>query len=197
MLEHPAPLATNVPLGAATPMTCFHSSQCSVCGGSAQKPYKERAPICAKCSRRRWRLKNADRIRAYFRERRRAKRDEINAHARSWRAANKDRTRISRLLDAAKLRAKIAGVPFSLETIALTESCPICARVFTPITGKQGGSVPSSPSIDRIIPALGYTAENTWLICRGCNATKSNATPEFMRRILAEVESRNLERKAS
>lgn len=52
--------------------------------------------------------------------------------------------------------------------------CECCRQPFdfTPLDGRT----PSSASIDRFDPALGYTKSNSKLICYGCNALKRDAT---------------------
>lgn len=73
--------------------------------------------------------------------------------------------------------------------LALPQVCPICAVPLVPATGKRTAR---SPSIDRLIPTLGYTSANTWIICSHCNVLKNGATPDLMRRVLAEIEQRGL-----
>ena len=40
---------------------------------------------------------------------------------------------------------------------------------------------PLSATLDRVIPAVGYTPENTVLACHRCNAEKGEHTPESLR----------------
>ena len=40
-----------------------------------------------------------------------------------------------------------------------------------------------SPSLDRILPSLGYSANNIVVVCYRCNQIKSDATPEELTRI--------------
>lgn len=79
----------------------------------------------------------------------------------------------------AKKRAKSSGIPFSLEIedIVIPETCPVFGF---PLVKNLGGNGPSnlSPSLDRIIPELGYVKGNVQVISYLANKMKSNATQE-------------------
>ena len=79
----------------------------------------------------------------------------------------------------AKKRAKASGIPFSLEIedIVIPETCPVFGF---PLVKNLGGKGPSSlsPSLDRIIPELGYVKGNIQVISYLANKMKSNATQE-------------------
>lgn len=208
-----APNQTTALRGAASRMAVTYPTfACSSCRVSTTRRAQIEPPLCERCYRREWGQKNKDKrakhrrdylnrlggeeVRARARFRRASMSDEINAYARAWKAKNKDRVRARRLVEAAKLRAKKHGLPFSLRTLeALPDNCALCGMQFSMVVSMHGGATHSAPSIDKLIPSLGYTEENTWIICRGCNATKSNATPDFMRRVLAEIDARGLERR--
>lgn len=77
--------------------------------------------------------------------------------------------RISSAKSKAKIRAEKKGVPFNLTTEYLEElykaqggRCIISGKEFQLIKGKS----PNGPSLDRIIPELGYVAGNVrWVTC--------------------------------
>jgi hypothetical protein len=81
-------------------------------------------------------------------------------------------------LAAAKRRAAELDLPFCLveEDIATPEVCPICGVALVMRVGKGGGK--ASPSMDRIVPSLGYMKDNIVIICRGCNTKKQDSTAE-------------------
>ena len=84
---------------------------------------------------------------------------------------------LQRLFDAAKRRAKEAGLEFSIKRsdIFIPVLCPLlCIPVFVG-DGKQG---PNSPSIDRIDNSKGYVPGNVWIISQKANRIKSDATVE-------------------
>lgn len=83
-----------------------------------------------------------------------------------------------RLLTQAKHRAKKRGLPFNieLEDIPIPAYCPVLG---IPIhTSGRRGNCANSPSIDRIIPSLGYVKGNVLVVSVQANRIKTNATPE-------------------
>ena len=41
-----------------------------------------------------------------------------------------------------------------------------------------GSATDNSPSLDRVIPSLGYVPENVIVVCNACNRRKNDATPK-------------------
>jgi hypothetical protein len=76
------------------------------------------------------------------------------------------------LLVRARARAKQLGVPFKLRRadVHLPERCPVFSMVMT----VGGGD--AAPSLDRIIPELGYVPGNVVVISQRANRIKNNAT---------------------
>lgn len=77
----------------------------------------------------------------------------------------------------AKERAKKDSIPFNLEVsdIIIPQSCPIFNMPLVRHEGTSGGKI-YSPSLDRIIPELGYVKGNVRVISHLANMMKSNAT---------------------
>ena len=88
-----------------------------------------------------------------------------------WLAENPER----RLFYASKKRAKDLEINFDLELkdIKIPRKCPILK---IPIFPDRSKSKINSPSIDRIIPELGYTKGNIQIISWRANWLKNNAT---------------------
>lgn len=93
-----------------------------------------------------------------------------------------DRKKAQRKLDprrdilyAAKGRAKKLGIPFCLtvEDIYIPKACPILG---IPLEVGSGTFLDGSPSIDRIVPHLGYVKSNVTVISRRANSIKTDAT---------------------
>lgn len=80
------------------------------------------------------------------------------------------------MLSSAKCRAKANGLPFNLtiEDISIPEVCPVLGLPL--LSGPQVRD--ASPTLDRIIPQLGYTSGNVIVISMLANRIKSNATPD-------------------
>jgi hypothetical protein len=106
---------------------------------------------------------------------------------RRWRAANRERSRElnrqsdarnpeSYLLARARHRAKTDGLPFDLHLadIVIPETCPILGVPLARQAGSCAG--PNSPSLDRIIPALGYVKGNVQVISHKANSLKRDGT---------------------
>ena len=80
---------------------------------------------------------------------------------------------------ASKDRAKKKGLPFNLTLDHLNEIWPDgnkCPVFGVPFVRGRGGPIPTSPTIDRIEPAKGYTIGNIEVISRRANLIKSDAT---------------------
>ena len=82
------------------------------------------------------------------------------------------------LLQKAKARAKEKGLPFDLiETdIVIPKVCPIFG--FRLERGVTKTICPTSPTLDRINNAKGYTKNNVWVISWRANDLKGNSTLE-------------------
>lgn len=111
--------------------------------------------------------------------------DRVRAHLKHSRATNP----IRHMLWSAKAMAKKNGLPFSLKASDLTmpECCPALGIAFG--VGSRDNS-DSSPSIDRIIPSLGYVPGNVCVISRRANRIKTDATLEEIRAVVRYLETR-------
>jgi hypothetical protein len=83
------------------------------------------------------------------------------------------------MLRDAKMRAKRDRVPFALtpEDLIIPEFCPVLGIRLERSTGTGRGATDNSPSLDKIIPALGYVRGNAVVISNLANRLKSSATP--------------------
>jgi hypothetical protein len=93
-----------------------------------------------------------------------------------------------RILSRVKCRAKKFGLPFDLgeEDIVIPEFCPVLGLTLQRSTGR-GNWKDSSPSLDRIVPKLGYVKGNVRIISARANLLKSNATIEELEKVLADL----------
>lgn len=82
------------------------------------------------------------------------------------------------LWSAAHQRAIKKSLPFNIEVadIIIPTHCPILGMEMANHIG-EGSAQNNSPSIDRIIPELGYTKGNIQIISHKANVMKANATP--------------------
>ncbi|WP_457898002.1 hypothetical protein [Rhizobium sp. LEGMi166a] len=135
------------------------------------------------------------------------RRERKNAQLKEWRAANKEKVQgynadwtakrkiedpRLQLLRNARYRAAQKGLPCTivLEDIVIPKFCP----VFPWLELKRGPTrrpYDFSPSLDRIIPSLGYVPGNVQVISNRANRFKSDATVEEVRLLLAHMEQTN------
>lgn len=94
-----------------------------------------------------------------------------------------------KMLRSARERAKAAGLPFNitLDDIIIPKVCPVLGIEITPGIG-TGRARPGSPSLDRIIPELGYVRGNVIVTSHRANTLKNNATVREMRRVASFYE---------
>lgn len=90
------------------------------------------------------------------------------------------------LYRAAQTRAKKQNVPFSItvDDIVIPELCPVLGIPLYPSTSQ---ATDNSPSLDKIIPELGYVPHNVAVISQRANRLKSNATRKELEKILDYV----------
>lgn len=114
--------------------------------------------------------------------------DCANSRARMWASKNmgrivqKKRERRKRdlqgcLLESAQNRANINNIPLSIvkEDIIIPERCPVLGILLRRNTGKAAAD---SPTVDRLIPELGYVKGNIQVISYKANKMKNNASVE-------------------
>jgi hypothetical protein len=87
-------------------------------------------------------------------------------------------------------RAKRKGVPFRLAAKDILVCLPPnlrCPVLDIPLVFGHAACLPDSPSIDRIIPELGYVPGNIRVISMRANSLKSNATADELQRVLDDL----------
>lgn len=87
------------------------------------------------------------------------------------------------------IRAQKTGVPFALKAfdVIIPDRCPVLG---IPLILTRGKVTPNSPSIDRLIPELGYVPSNIRVISWRANKIKSDeSNPEVFERIAAYIRS--------
>lgn len=97
------------------------------------------------------------------------------------------------MLQKARARAKKANVPFNLtvEDIVIPESCPVLGiPILVASNGKHHSD--NSPSLDKIIPELGYVRGNVEVISWRANTLKRDATLAELTAITKWLDSKTL-----
>lgn len=181
--------------GTAKPETEYSKQQtgrdgfradCKVCDHARTARWHAANPERAKESARRWHLANRERVKEKNRQWRAANHERHVENARRWGRANTER----RVLSGAKSRAKKLGIPFALTLadVAVPERCPVLGIKLSRKVGKGHGS-DSSPSVDRVIPALGYTPGNVRVISFRANTLKRDGALEELEAVVDYIKA--------
>lgn len=137
---------------------------------------------------RRYRRRHAERLRPKWRVEAKTYRESVandpnyrekrRIYTKAYRAENRER----RMLSDAKARASKGGFPCTIELhdIFIPDSCPLLNVPFQ----RKG---PYAPSLDKLIPALGYVPGNVLVVSYRANAIKHNATLEELQKLTANL----------
>jgi len=98
---------------------------------------------------------------------------KTSPHQRLRRRNWKGRNLYCDMLNKAKFRAKQKNLPFSLtkEDIVIPEKCPVLG---IPLRREGGMPTDNSPSLDKVVPKLGYVKSNTIIMSHRANRLKSD-----------------------
>ena len=125
------------------------------------------------------------------------------AHIRQYRIENTEKIRVCKALFRTKYpvwcrasstltnirnRSKKYSIPLDITKQNLidmqneSDTCPCCFEPFD--FNLNGPNDPHSPSVDRIIPELGYVKSNVKMICLGCNRQKNDSSIEQLEQVI-------------
>lgn len=132
--------------------------------------------MCLADRGRKWAAENAGRMKELQQAWHHKHRDEHKARLRKDREDNPALF----MWYSAKSRAREKNLPFNIEIsdVVIPPNCPIFGTPLVIGTGSGPGSNPNSPSLDRVIPSLGYVKGNIVVMSMRANAIKQNATAE-------------------
>jgi hypothetical protein len=88
---------------------------------------------------------------------------------------------------AAKHRAKARNIPFSITVEDIPPVPARCPVLDIPLSMKHKRAHANSPSLDRIVPELGYVPGNVRWLSNRANHLKSNATLDEHRRVYEDA----------
>ena len=120
------------------------------------------------------------------------------ASVKKWRSENQDRCAehyatqrrdiAKGLYRGAKYRAKVRNIQFeiSVEDVVVPTHCPVLGVALKYGTGHL---CPESPTLDRIIPSLGYVKGNIAVISMRANMIKNDASVEDLEKVLSWLRS--------
>lgn len=110
-------------------------------------------------------------------------REKVNIQKRNHRRKNP----VTDLLCGVRQRCKRDGIPYNItrEDIVVPDYCPALG---IPLKTGDGHASHNSPSIDRLIPELGYVKGNVHVISHKANTMKSDATLDELRNLVKFLE---------
>lgn len=137
---------------------------------------------------REWREKNKDKLKEYEKSPQRKHKNKL------WREKKREEDRYRFVWYAAKRRAKLNNIPFTITKQDIINICPKDNKCpILGITLQFGNKISqdNSPSLDRIIPSLGYVQGNILLISYRANRIKNDSTLDELEKICSFI--KNLE----
>lgn len=161
-------------------------TSCTECGGPLRADSTAgictRNPECRRAGARLWKRENPEWVAAfaaggYWADRRRS------GYGRRYEALNNART-----------RAKRKGVPCTItidDVPPIPDTCPVLG---IPLRINNTAAQGDSPSLDRIVPELGYVPGNVMWISNRANSIKNDATPTELRAVADFYENLHLRR---
>jgi hypothetical protein len=154
------------------------NSRCKDCDKKAVSRWREENPDKAKASTDRWNTENYDLLRSRQKAYYQKNSVQIMDQMKQFLKDNPEHG----LLKLARQRCKKSGVPCTItkEDIVIPEFCPIFGvrLEFSDMTNRD-----NSPSLDRIIPELGYIPGNVAVISYRANRIKNEGSSDEHRRI--------------
>jgi hypothetical protein len=99
----------------------------------------------------------------------------------------KHRTHEYTLLNSARARARAGGFPCTIEEadICIPAVCPVLG---IPLVRGVGASTETSPTLDKLIPTLGYVPGNVRVISLRANRLKNDATLDELKALVRYLE---------
>ena len=148
---------------------------CKLCGSPVN-----RAPQAQYCPEHCWKeAKKNPKRQAKDRKRQAEKCEALREEGGGVLLTNVKRT----MLNSARSRAKKKGIPFnlSIDDIDLPDTCPVLGIPL--VLGGGFGQRDSSPSLDRVVPAMGYVKGNVIVTSFRANRIKNDATCAELRQV--------------
>lgn len=118
----------------------------------------------------------------YYSRRRKEDTEYSRQMQQRWRDKNPKRYMWTR----ARIRARTEDIPFSIteDDFDIPEYCPVFPNLKLEFSCGRGSRPDNIPTLDKIVPALGYVPGNVAVISMRANRLKSDATPEELQAIL-------------
>lgn len=160
------------------------------------KAQSEAGRESARLRQKRFREKDPDQTREYYREYYAANIEKRREASRKWWRAERQRDPTGfwalRVYHAARTRAKKTGLPFDLDRDHIFSLCVThCPALGLELTYNATGTPPNCASLDRIRPELGYVRGNVVVVSYLANTIKQNATAAEVAAVARWMETLN------
>jgi hypothetical protein len=136
--------------------------------------------VCKKCTNTSERdRRNADPFRKDRAKAKYSAADPIRQRARILRQGMINRSRKFHI----PFEREVFTIDFMVSMINATPNCLCCDKILDFGRKKLQKAYHDSPSMDRLIPELGYISSNTFLICYRCNWVKNNSSAQELLKV--------------
>lgn len=105
---------------------------------------------------------------------------------RAWKKRNHRTDPRTSMIEMAKHRARRDGVPFEITKFDI-EIPPVCPILGVELKVNDGTRGDDSPTLDRVIPKLGYVPGNIAVISHRANQIKNNATADELMSVIEYI----------
>jgi hypothetical protein len=92
------------------------------------------------------------------------------------------------MLSTRRRDAQKFGIPFQITLQDLLPVPAVCPVLGLPLRHGKAGGEDCSPSIDRVIPSLGYVPGNVMIVSLKANRIKNDATPAELKAVASFYE---------
>jgi len=148
------------------------------------------ASCCRKCTiakQRDYVKKNKEKVKKYHKSHYELNKEKFSKLGKEYRDNNREKM----LLAWAKTRAKKEGIPFDIEEcdIVIPVSCPVLGMpIYSKYSKERKFTPPNTPTLDKIVPELGYTKGNVRVISWRANNLKRDASIHELKCIVKYME---------
>jgi hypothetical protein len=167
-----------------------YAENCPTCSIPMQRRKRDFGKDCRKCLMRKIGLAYGEKRRANPTKKTQSEYDKISRKRRFEK--NPFEFRLKRTLQACKTRAKNFNVSFSITLQDLIDMFPadnLCPVLKVPFVWGTKNNKELSPSLDRMIPELGYIKGNIKFISYKANRIKNDSNVEILKNLIKYMES--------
>lgn len=144
--------------------------------------YRHECKDCVDLKNKRWRENNYEKAKEHWTK------ANKNPNRKITYQKYKEQNKLYNLINGAKQRAKKLEIPFNLDFDDL-EKIMYCPVLNIELDWNANGLQDNSPSIDRIVPEIGYVKGNVRIMSNLANRMKSNATESQLKEFAVWIQN--------